>query len=52
MATGVGSLFSMSASMIVRRGDEGVYTCVASNLLGSDNISVNITVHCKLLITS
>ena len=47
VATGVGNLFSMSVSMIVRRGDDGVYTCVANNLLGSDNSSVNITVQCK-----
>ena len=47
VATGVGNLFSMSVSMIVRRGDDGVYTCVANNILGSDNSSVNITVQCK-----
>ena len=47
VATGVGNLFSMSVSMIVRRGDGGVYTCVASNPLGSHNSSVNITIECK-----
>ena len=47
VATGVGNLFSMSVSMIVRRGDDGVYTCVANNTLGSDNSSVKITVQCK-----
>ena len=47
VATGVGNLFSMSVSMIVRRGDDGVYTCVANNSLGSDNSSVNIIVQCK-----
>ena len=50
VATGVGNLVNVSVSMIVRRGDGGVYTCVANNSLGSDNSSVNITVHCKLLI--
>ena len=50
VATGVDNLFNMSVSMIVRRGDGGVYTCVADNPLGSDNSSVNITVLCKLLI--
>ena len=47
VATGVGNLVSMSVSMIVRRGDGGVYTCVASNPLGIDNSSVNITIQCK-----
>ena len=47
MATGVGNLFSKSVSMIVRGSDDGVYTCVANNILGSDNSLVNITVQCK-----
>ena len=48
MATGAGSISSMSVSMIVRRGDSGVYTCQASNFLGNDNSTINITVQCKL----
>ena len=47
VATGVGNLVSMSVSMIIRRGDGGVYTCVASNPLGSHSGSVNITIECK-----
>ena len=45
MATGVSS---MSVSMVIRRGDGGVYACVASNFLGYDSSTVNITVQCKL----
>ena len=41
------NIFSISVSMILRRGDGGVYTCHASNFLGSDNSTINITVQCK-----
>ena len=44
VATGVGKISNISVSMIVRRGDDGVYTCVANNFLGNDSITVNITV--------
>ena len=48
MATGAGNTSSMSVSMIVRRGDSGVYTCQASNFLGNDSSTINITVQRKL----
>ena len=48
VATGIGNLLSMSVSVIVRRSDEGVYTCVASNPLGSDNSSVTVKCKCKV----
>ena len=47
MATGVSNVSSMSVSMVVRRDDGGVYTCVANNFLGYDSSTVNITVQCK-----
>lgn len=45
-ATGDGNLFSVSALLVIRRNDTGVYTCVANNSVG--NTTVNITVMCKL----
>ena len=50
VATGVGNLFSVSVSMIVRRGDGGVYTCIATNSVGNDTKTINFTVQCKLFI--
>ena len=44
----VSNVSSMSVSMVARRNDGGVYTCVANNFLGYDSSTVNITVHCKL----
>ena len=32
----------------VRRGDEGIYSCRAENLLGQVNFSAELTVQCKL----
>ena len=48
MAEGVDSLFNVSVSMIIRRSDGGLYTCLASNLVGNDTSIINITVQCKL----
>lgn len=45
-ATGNGNLFSVSALMVIRRYDTGVYKCVANNSVGTT--TVNITVMCKL----
>ena len=45
-ATGNGNLFSVSALMVIRRNDTGVYKCVANNSVGTS--TVNITVMCKL----
>ena len=49
MTTGIGNVSSMSVSMIVRRGDSGVYSCHTNNFLGNDSSTINITVHCKEL---
>ena len=48
VATGIGNLINMSVSMVVRGGDDGVYTCAATNSLGNDNHTISITVQCKL----
>ena len=48
MATGVGNLYNVSVSMTVGRSDGGIYTCHASNSVGSDTSTVHITVQCKL----
>ena len=45
-ATGNGNLLSVSALMVIRRNDTGVYKCVANNSVGTS--TVNITVMCKL----
>ena len=50
IATGVGNIFNVSASIIVRRSDTGVYTCFANNSVGFDNRTISITVQCKFLI--
>ena len=42
----------ISVSMIVRRGDGGVYTCHAYNFLGSDSSTISITVQCKFHVDS
>ena len=47
-ATGIGDLISMSVSLIVRGGDDGVYICVARNSVGNDSYTISITVQCKL----
>jgi len=49
VATGDGNISSVSVSMIVRRNDDGLYTCVADNSVGNDAITVNITIQfqCK-----
>ncbi|XP_065912633.1 hemicentin-1-like isoform X3 [Dysidea avara] len=45
MATGVGNVLIVSVSMIeVMRGDGGVYTCLATNPVGDDNTTVNVSV--------
>ena len=48
ITTGNGNLVNMSVSMKVRRGDDGVYTCVAANRGGNISSTINITVQCKL----
>ena len=48
-STNVGNIPNKSVSVIVRRGDDGVYTCVANNSVGNDNSNINITVQCKSL---
>ena len=48
MATGIGNVSIVSVSMIeVMRGDSGVYTCLATNPVGDDNTTVNVSVQCK-----
>ena len=48
MATSVGNVSIVSVSMIeVMRGDSGVYTCLATNPVGDDNTTVNVSVQCK-----
>jgi len=49
MPTGVGSTYNVSVAMIVRRGDAGIYRCNASNSIGNDSYTFNITVNCKFL---
>ena len=49
VATGVGNVSSVSVSMTVGRNDAGVYTCIATNSVGNDNHTINITVNCKEL---
>ena len=48
MVTNVGNIPTVSVSMTVRRGDDGVYTCVANNSVGNDTSSIHITVQRKL----
>ena len=48
MATGVGNLFNKSVLLMIRRNDNGVYTCLANNSVGTDII--NITVQSELLL--
>ena len=49
MATGVGNVYSLSVSMIVGRSDSGVYKCLATNSVGNNTNTINITVNCKEL---
>ena len=49
MATGVGNLYNVSVSMTVGRNDAGAYTCVATNSIGNDTRTINVTVNCKEL---
>ena len=48
MAKGVGKLSVVSVSLIIRRNDSELYTCVASNSVGNDSRIINITVQSKL----
>ena len=48
MAEGVGNLSVVSVSLIIRRNDSGLYTCVASNSVGNDSHIINIIVQSKL----
>ena len=46
--TDIGNIPSVSVSMIIRRSDGGIYTCLANNSVGNDTSTVHITVQCKL----
>ena len=49
-STGVGNVTSVSVELMVTgamRVDTGMYTCSASNILGSNTTSIVITVQCK-----
>ena len=48
MTTDIGNIPSVSVSMIMRRSDGGIYTCLANNSVGNDTSTVHITVQCKL----
>ena len=50
IATGVANMYNVNASIIVRRGDTGIYTCLANNSVGNDARTFNITVQCKFQI--
>ena len=48
--TGVGNVISVSAELMVTgamRVDTGMYTCSASNILGSNTTNIIITLQCK-----
>ena len=49
-STGVGNVTSVSVELMMTgtmRVDTGMYTCSASNILGSNTASIIITVQCK-----
>ena len=46
MATGVGNVSIVTAS-VVMRGNSGIYTCSATNIIGDHNTTINVNVHCK-----
>ena len=48
MATDISNIPSVSVSMTVRWSDDGNYTCLANNSIGSDTSTVHIIVQCKL----
>ena len=48
MTTDIGNIPSVSISMIMRRSDGGIYTCLANNSVGNDTSTVHITVQRKL----
>ena len=48
MTTDITNVPGVSVSMIVRRSDGGVYTCVANNSVGNDTSTIHITVQRKL----
>ena len=48
MTTDIDNIPSVSVSMIIRRSDGGIYTCLANNSVGNDTSTVHITVQCKL----
>ena len=52
MVTGVGNLYNVSVSMIIRRSDGGIYTCRANNSVGNDTSTVHIIVQRKLSVYS
>ena len=51
MSTGVGNVSSVSVELMVIgavRVDTGMYSCSASNIVGSNTTYINITIQCKL----
>ena len=48
MTTDIDNIPSVSVSMIMRRSDGGIYTCLANNSVGNDTSTVHITVQRKL----
>ena len=53
--TGYGNVTRVSVNLTMTntsREDTGVYMCSANNSVGSDNMSINITVQCKFTIRS
>ena len=48
--TGYGNVTRVSVNLTITnayREDTGVYTCSASNFIGSDNKNISVTVQCK-----
>jgi len=51
-STGVGNETNVTVELIVTgamRVDTGMYTCVPTNILGNDTVTVNITIQCECL---
>ena len=51
--TGYGSVTRVSVNLTITnasREDTGVYTCSATNIIGSDSSNISITVQCKTVV--